>query len=155
MCLEIYELDPTKYFSAPGLAWQAALKRTKVKLNLLFDIDMLLTVEKSIRGGMHHAIQRYVKADNKYMKNCDKDKGSLLYLKFWDMHNLYIWAMSQKFPVNGFIWVEETSQFNEDFIESYNKESDEGWFLKVDVQYPEMLNELDSDLWFLPERMKV
>ena len=146
MCLEIYELDPTKYFSAPGLAWQAGLKRTKVKLNLLFDIDMLLTVEKGIRGEMHHAIQRYVKADNKYMKNCDQDKGSLLYLKFWDMHNLYIWAMSQKLPVNGFIWIEETSQFNEDFIENYNKESDEGWFLQVDVQYPEMLNELHSDL---------
>ena len=107
---------------------------------------MLLTVEKGIRGGMHHAIQRYVKADNKYMKNCDQDKGSLLYLKFWDMHNLYIWAMSQKLPVNGFIWIEETSQFNEDFIENYNKESDEGWFLQVDVQYPEMLNELHSDL---------
>ena len=48
MCLEIYELDPAKKFSAPGLAWQAALKKTKVKLGLLTDIDMLLMVEKSI-----------------------------------------------------------------------------------------------------------
>ena len=52
MCLEIYELDPAKFLSAPGLAWQAALKKTKVKLDLLTDIDMLLMVEKSIRGGI-------------------------------------------------------------------------------------------------------
>ena len=51
MCLEIYELDPGKYLSAPGLSWQAALKQTEVKLDLLTDIDMLLTGEKGIRGG--------------------------------------------------------------------------------------------------------
>ena len=56
MCLEIYELDPVKVLSAPGLAWQAALKKTKVKLDLLTDIDMLLMVEKGIRGGICHSI---------------------------------------------------------------------------------------------------
>ena len=56
MCLEIYKLDPAKFLSAPGLAWQAALKKTKVKLDLLTDIDMLLMVEKGIRGGICHSI---------------------------------------------------------------------------------------------------
>ena len=56
MCLEIYELDPAKFISVPGLVWQAALKETKVKLNLLNDIDMLLIVEKGIRGGICHSI---------------------------------------------------------------------------------------------------
>ena len=56
MCLEIYKLDPAKFLSAPGLAWQAALKKTKVKLDLLTDIDMLLMVEKGIRGGIYHSI---------------------------------------------------------------------------------------------------
>ena len=56
MCLEIYELDPAKFISVPGLVWQAALKETKVKLNLLNDIDMLLMVEKGIRGGICHSI---------------------------------------------------------------------------------------------------
>ena len=56
MCLEIYELDPAKFISVPGLVWQAALKETKVKLNLLNDIDMLLMVEKCIRGGICHSI---------------------------------------------------------------------------------------------------
>ena len=56
MCLKIYELDPAKFLSAPGLAWQVALKKTKVKLDLLTDIDMLLMIEKGIRGGICHSI---------------------------------------------------------------------------------------------------
>ena len=63
MSLEIYELDPAKFLSAPGLAWQVALKRTKVKLYLLTDVGMLLMVEKGIRRGMCHAIYRYLKAN--------------------------------------------------------------------------------------------
>ena len=58
MCLEIYELDPANNFSAPGLAWQAALKKTKVKLDYLTDVDMLLMVEKGINGGICHSIYR-------------------------------------------------------------------------------------------------
>ena len=64
-CIKIYELDPAHFLSAPGLAWQACLKKTKVKLELLTDIDMLLMVEKGIRGGMCQAIHRYAKANNK------------------------------------------------------------------------------------------
>ena len=63
--------------------------------------------------------------------------------------------MSQKLPVNGFKWVEETPQVNEDFIESYNEENDGGCFLEVDVQYPEKLHELQNDLPFLLERTKI
>ena len=88
MCLEIYKLDPAKFLSAPGLAWQAALKKTKVKLDLLTDIDMLLMVEKGIRGGICHSIYRYAKANNKYMKGYDENKESS-YLQYWDVKNLY------------------------------------------------------------------
>ena len=56
MCLKTYHLDPVKFLSAPGLAWEAALKKTEVKLELLTDTDMLLMVEKAIRGGIYHAI---------------------------------------------------------------------------------------------------
>ena len=76
MCLEIYELDPSYFYSAPGLAWQACLKKTGVKLELLTDIDMLLMFEKGIRGGMCQATYRYAKADNKYVKNYDENKES-------------------------------------------------------------------------------
>ena len=63
--------------------------------------------------------------------------------------------MSQKLPVNNFEWIKDTSQFNEDFIKNYNEESDEGYFLEVDVQYPEQLHELHNDLLFLAERIKI
>ena len=63
--------------------------------------------------------------------------------------------MSQKLPVNGFKWVENISEFNEDFIKSYHNESDERYFLEADVQYPEKLHDLHDNLLFLSERMKI
>ena len=72
ICLEIYELDPVYFVSAPGLAWQACLKKTEVKLELLTDYHMLLMVEEGIRGGMCRSTHRDAKANNKYMKNYDK-----------------------------------------------------------------------------------
>ena len=94
---------------------------------------MLLIVEKRIRGGICNAIYRYAKANNKYMKDYDKNKESS-YLNYWDVNNLYGWVMSQKLPVNNLQQTEETSQFNEDFIKNYNEESDKGYSLEVDVQ---------------------
>ena len=130
--INIYKLDPAKFLSAPELAWQAALKKTKVKFDLLSDIDMLLMVEKGIIGGICHSIYRYAKANNKYMKDYDKKKESS-YLQYWDANNLYGWAMSRKLPVNNFEQIKDTSQFNENFMENYNEESDEGYFFEVDV----------------------
>ena len=76
---------------------------------------MLLMVKKGSRGGNCHATHRYAKANNKYMKEYDKNKKKS-YLNYWDGNNLYGWAMPQRLPVNNFEWIEETSQFNEDFI---------------------------------------
>ena len=130
MCLKMYQLDPAKSLSAPGLAWKAALKKTEVKLELLTDIDMLLMVEKGIRGGTYHAIHRYAKANNKYMKDYDKNSESS-YLKYWNVNNLYGCAMLQKLPVNIFKGTEDTFPFYEDFIKNYNEESKEVYFLEV------------------------
>ena len=124
MCLEIYQLNRVKFLSAPGLAWQATLENTKVELELL--TDMLLMFEKGIRGGICHPINRYAKANKKYLKDYKKNKESS-YLEYWDVNNLYGWAMLQKLPVNGFEWVEDTFHFNEYFMKSCN------------VQYPEKL----------------
>ena len=74
MCIKVYELDPAHFLSAPGLAWQACLKKKEVKLELLTDVDMLLMVEKGIRGGICHVIYRYAKANNKYIKDYNKDE---------------------------------------------------------------------------------
>ena len=89
-------------------------------------------VEKGIRGGICNAIHRYSKVNNKYMKDYDKNKESP-YIKYFNVNNLYAWALSQKLPVNKFEWIEETSQFEKDFIKSYNEESDKGYFLEVNV----------------------
>ena len=97
-CIEIYELDPAHFLSAPGLAWEACLKNRS-----LTDIYMLLMVEKGIRGGIYHAIYRYANAINKYMKNYDENK-ELSYLIYLDANNLYGWSMTQKLHENGFIW---------------------------------------------------
>ena len=99
-CIKVYELDPAHFSSLPGLAWQACLKRTNIKLESLTDYDMLLTVEEGIKGGICHSIHRYAKANNKDMKKYDKNEESS-YIQYLDANNLYRWAMSQKLPVNG------------------------------------------------------
>ena len=93
MCLEIFELDPAKFISPPQLVWEATLKKAKVKLDLLNDIDMLLVIEKGIRRGTYNSIYWYAK----YIKDYDKNKESS-YPQYLDVNNLYGWAMSQKLP---------------------------------------------------------
>ena len=115
---------------------------------------MLLMVKKGIRGRVCHAIFRYAEANNKYMKNYDKNKESSS-LKDCDIDGLYGWTMSQKLPLGGFKWVEETCQFNEAFIKSYKKDSDIEYFIEADVQYLEKLHELYNDLSFLPGRINI
>ena len=117
MCLEIYKLDPANFFSVPGLAWQTALKKTEVKVDFLTDCDTLLMVEKGIRAGICHSISRYAKANNKFMKDYDKNK-ELSYFQYWNVNNLYGCAMLQKFPLNNFEWIKDSSQFKEDFIKN-------------------------------------
>ena len=153
-CIEIYKLDPAHFLSALGLAWQTCLKSTRVKLELLTDIDMLLIVEKGIRDGICHSVHKYAKANNKYMKNYDKEK-ELSYLEYLATNILYGWEMSKKLPVNGFEWVENLSPFKEDFIKNYDEDSNKGYFLEVDVEYPKTLFNLHNDLPFLSERNKI
>ena len=134
--------------SAPGLAWQACLKKTEVELELLTDVDMLLMVEKGIRGGIRHTIHRYAKANNKYIKNYDENKESS-FLEYLDADNIYGWAMIQPFPVDGFKFVKNVSKIDEDFIKNYGEDSDKGYIFEVDVEYPKKLHDLHSDLQFL------
>ena len=115
---------------------------------------MLLIVEKGIRGGICHAIFRYEKANNKYIQNYDKNEESS-FLEYLDANNLYGWAMSQPLPVDSFKFVKNVSKIDEEFIKNYDEDSDKGYILEVDVEYPKNLHGLHSDLSFLPERMKI
>ena len=114
------------------------LKKKNVNLELLTDVDMLLMTEAGIRGGMSQSVHRYAKANNKYMKNYDKRIESS-YLMYLDENNLYGSAVSKKLPVNGFKWENDLSTFNENFIKSYNENSDVGYFLEVYIEYPKQL----------------
>ena len=99
---------------------------------------MILTIVKGIRGGICQATHSYAKTNNKYMKNYDKNIESS-YTEYLDGNNLYGWAMSQKLPTSGFRWVEDLSQFNEDFIKKYDENSYIGYFLEVDINYSKEL----------------
>ena len=158
MCIKVYELDPAHFVSLPGLAWQACLKKANIELELLADYDMLLMVEEGIRGGICHSIHWYAKANNKYMKNYNKN-GETSYIQYLDANNLYGWEMSKKLPVNGFKWIDnnETAEpsanhvINEEFIKNYNEKDNKGYIFEVDVKYPKRSHELHSDLSFLSE----
>ena len=117
---------------------------------------MLIMVEKGIRGGMCHAIYRHAKANNKYMKNYDKNTASS-FLIYLNANHLYGRAMSQKLPIGNFKWIKEDdlSNFNEDFKKNYDENRNKGYILETDAEYPKNLHKLHSDLPFLPERMKI
>ena len=104
-------------------------------------------VEKGITGEICHSIYRYAIANDKYMKDYDKNK-ELSYVQYWNINDLYAWAMSQKLPLNNFEWKKDNSQFNEDFICNYKEEGDEGFFCQVDSQYLEKLHGLHNNLPF-------
>ena len=111
---------------------------------------MLMMVKKGIRVVICHSIYQHAKTNNKCIKDYGRNK-KLSYFQYQDVNDSYGWTVSQKLLVNNFQWIKDTSQFNEDFIRNYNEESDEGHFLKVDVQYPKKLHERHDDLLFLPK----
>ena len=153
MCIKVYELDSAHFLTAPGLAWQGCLKKTEVELELLTETYMLLMVKEGIRGGVCHAIHRYAKANNKYMRNYDEKEGSS-YIQYLDANNMaYGWAMSQKLPVRGFKWEKNMLKFTKEFLKNFDEDSDKRYILEVDFKYPKKLHDLHSDLPFSSERI--
>ena len=153
VCLKNYGLDPVYYYTAPGLAWDACLKITNIKLELLSYVDMLLMVESGIRGGISMISNRYGEANNKYMKNFDKTKLSK-FLMYLDANNLYGWAMTQKLPVHSFKWMtkeEIENIFNNQIVQVWEKTP---CILEVDLEYPEELHDLHNDYPLCPERVE-
>lgn len=106
VCIANYELDPVRYYTVSGLAWDAALKKTHVNLELLTDPDMLLMFEKGIRGGISMIPKRYAKANNKNMNDLDLSKP-FKFITYLDTNNLYGWAICKQLPTGGFKWMNE------------------------------------------------
>ena len=151
VCIENYKLDPAWYYTVPGLAWDACLKKTEVRLELLNDIDMLLMIEKGIRGGVSTITKRYAEANNPYMKTYDSNSTNK-YITYLDANNLYGWAMSQPLPTHGFEWMSEEELKN---WRSRSCETSEACILEVDLEYPKELHDLHNDYPLSPERLKI
>ena len=149
LCEKHYELDPAHFFTVPGMAWDAMLKITKIKLELLEDVDMLLMIEKGIRGGISNAFKRYAKANNKFMKDFDPAEKSS-FIVYLDANNLYGWAMSKPLPVGGFEWMAEKELKN---WKRFVDEEGIGCILEVDLEYPVELHDFHNDFPLAPERL--
>ena len=103
-CLQYYKLDPCHYFTSPGLSWDAMLKMTNIKLELMTDVDMFQFIEMGMHGGVSYIANRYGKANNKYMEEYN-EKAPSKYIVYLDANNLYGWAMSQYLPTGKFRWM--------------------------------------------------
>ena len=158
-CLKHYKLDPAHYFTSPGLAWDACLKTTGQRLELLSDYDMLMMIERGIRGGITHISKRYAEANNKYMENYNPEKKSS-FIQYLDANNLYGWAMSQNLPTHGFkmmknITKEKVMEILEKTNDSMANTGKKGYIFEVDLEYPPNLWDLHNDYPLAPELMNV
>ena len=152
-CLEYYNLDQCHYFTSPGLSWDAMLKMTNIKLELMRDIDMFQFIEKGLRDGISYIANRYGKANNRYMKEYD-EKALSKYIMYLDANNLNGWAMSQYLPTGGFRWMTER-QIDKIDLAKYKEDSKKGLIVEVGLEYPEGLHNLHNDYPLGPEKVKV
>jgi hypothetical protein len=153
MSLSYYGIDPCHYYTTPGMGWDAMLKMTKIKLELLTDIDMHLFMEKGTRGGICMISNRYAKANNKYLPDYDESAPSS-HIMYYDANNLYGWAMCQSLPTGGFRWLPE-NEINTLNVLNISDDSAKGYMLEVDLKYPEHLHDAHSDYPLAPERKLV
>ena len=133
-CLKFYRLD--LYFSSPRLSWDAILKMTRMELEKISDIDKYLFIEKELRGGISYIANRYAKANNKYMNDYDSEKLSK-FITHLDLNNLYGWGLSTYLPYGGFKWLKNVDGFD---VNSVSEKSPIGYFLEVDLEYPDELH---------------
>ena len=150
-CLEHYKLNPAHFYTFPGLAWKACLKRTGIRLELLTDPAMLLMFEHGIRGGIIQAVRKYATANNPYMGDKFDPNEDTTYLQYLDANNLYGWAMSQPLPTGGFRWVD----IEPNKISELATRTDKGYILEIDVSYPAELHNPHNNLPFMCERMEI
>jgi hypothetical protein len=153
LCLDYYDLDPAHCITLPSFAWNAALKKSKIKLELLTDPNMYLFFEEGIRGGISVISKRFSEANNKYLPNFDPEKPSK-FIIYLDANNLYGWALSQPLPVSDFKWlsVEEINNFKPLEIED---DSAMGYVIEADIAYPENIHDDHDDYPLAPERVEI
>ena len=144
-CHKTYGLDPGHYYTIPGYTWDCMLKYTGCRLETVQDVDILMFIEKGIRGGVSQCCNRFSQANNKYLDSYDDSKPST-YILYLDLNNLYGWAMGSYLPYEGFQWTD----CNIDVI-NIPDDAEIGYILEVDLEYPESLHDLHKDFPFCPE----
>ena len=152
-CLQYYKLDPCHYFMSLGLSWDAILKLTNIKLELMTGIDMFQFIEKGMHGGVSYIANRHGKANNKYMKEYD-EKAPSKYIMYLNANNLYGWAMSQYLPTGNFKWMTD-KEISKIDLGKYKKDGKKGLILEVDLEYPQELHNLHNNYPVAPEKVKV
>ncbi len=148
-CKKAYGLDALHYYTSPGLAWHAMLKHTEVELDLIYDSDMYLMIERGIRGGVSSIMKRYSEANHKYLDDYDSKKPSK-HIFYLDANNLYGWAMSKPLPYKDFEWMNERELRD---WESFSFGEGKGCILEVDLEYPKGLHDLHNEYPLAPERV--
>jgi len=149
VCLRHYQLDPSHYFTAPGLSFDAMLKMTGAKLELLEDIDMVNMIQKGIRGGVSMITQKFAQANNPEISNYDKTKPTS-WISYLDMNNLYGTAMVDSLPERDFEWLTEEQIATLD-VTKIADDSDTGYILEVDLEYTKHLHDFHNDYPLAPE----
>ena len=152
VCQEKYGLDPAHYYNAPGLSWDALLKKTGVELDLLTDLDMHLFIERGMRGGISMVSKRYAKANNPLVEGYNPNEPTN-YIAYLDANNLYGWAMSLPLPKSNFHW--KRVMPTEEQITKMKWNSKKGWMLEVDIEYPAYLHDLHNDYPLAPEKKMI
>ena len=124
---------------------------TDVKLEKISDIDKYLFIEKGSRGGISYIAKRYAKTNDKYMNDYDSEKLST-FITYLNKNNLYGWTMSEYLPYGEFNWLKNDDKFD---VNSINEKSDTGYFLEVNLEYPDELHELHNDYPLAAEKLTV
>ncbi|XP_024867175.1 uncharacterized protein LOC112451646 [Temnothorax curvispinosus] len=135
-CSASYGLNPAHYYTLPGYTWDAMLRYTGVRFELLTDIDMVLFMERGIRGGLSQCSLRYARANNRHVPTHDSSQPTT-YLMYYGVNNLYGWAMTELLPYANFQWLDDPENFDATTVPA---DSDVGYILEVDLEYPRDLH---------------
>ena len=151
-CMQYYKLDPCHYFTSLGLSWDAMLKMTNIKLELMTDIEMFQFIKKGMHGGVSYIANRYGNTNNKYMKEYN-EKAPSKYIMYLDANNLYGWAMSQYLPTGNFKWMTD-KEISEIDLGKYKADGKKGLIPEVDLECPQELHDIHNDYPVLLKRLR-
>ena len=154
MCHEVFEIEPCTKVGAPGLFWDAMLKKTGQRLSQLIDLEMVHMYERGVRGGITFVSSQYAKANNKHTPGFDPSQEST-YIPYWDANSLYPWAMTQALPYGRHKWIYDPAKLKK-VLATPTKDSDRtGYTFEVDMHAPQEIHDAEADYPCLSEKRTI